>query len=308
MRNMCETMYLTAKDGKEVFVRMWKVTEPKATVQIIHGMNEHSGRYQEFAEFLNNAGFSVFATDHRGHGKTAKSPERVGYIDEAGFPAMVADEYQLLGQIQKIYPDGLPHFVLGHSMGSFITQRFIQLHGNAITGTILMGSCGYNGVVRLGKPVAKLVEKITGDARSEFLEKIIFSGYNHRTEKRTKYDWLASDPQVITTFMEDPYCAKTFPPSFYRHFLQWLQDIFVKEEVAKIPRELPLLLVAGKEDPVGLFGKGMEILAKQYQKHDTEQPTHIHYPKNRHKIIKKKKKAQVFQDILDWIATHLTRK
>lgn len=302
---MLETRYMTAVDGTAVFVRSWTIENPIGNVQVVHGMNEHGGRYDEFAVFLNTHGFNVYATDHRGHGATAGSVERIGYIKEVGFATMVSDEYQLLCEIKQAGDKELPHFLLGHSMGSFVTQRFIQLYGYELAGTILMGSCGYNSIVRIGRYAAILAEKVKKDAPSLLLEKLVFKGYNHRTEKRTTYDWLAADPTVVDTFIADPYCAHIFPPSFYHHFLQWLQDIFIPSEVAKIPKDLPLLLVAGAEDPVGLYGKGMEDLEKQYQKHGTKDLQLILYPESRHEILNDIEKEQVFSDILRWLQEHV---
>ena len=122
------TFHLPANDEHSIFIRNWAIEKPKAIVQLVHGMNEHSNRYNDFAIFLNQHGYSVYATDHRGHGQSALSIDQIGYIGENGFSKMVSDEHQLQQFIQAKYPNK-PHFIIGHSMGSFITQRYIQLFG-----------------------------------------------------------------------------------------------------------------------------------------------------------------------------------
>lgn len=299
-----DTFYLTASDGVEVFVRSWCVEAPKGVMQIVHGMNEHSGRYAEFAEFLNDWGYDVYATDHRGHGQTVGDPQKVGYIGENGFTLMVEDEEMLRQFIGEKYNHQIPQYILGHSMGSFIIQRFIQIYGDGLAGVILMGSCGYNNMAKMGRHVAKMIEKKNNDERSTFLEKVVMSSYNKKTKKETPYDWLASDPQVMKNFMADPYCAKVFPPSFYRQLLQWLVDIFDKDEIARIPKKLPLLLVAGTQDPVGLYGRGMLSLHIQYKNHGTEDLDMYLYEDSRHEVLNDVEKKQVMDDILTWLHQH----
>ena len=293
------TFYLTTADNHQTFVRNWTIEQPKAIVQIVHGMNEHSKRYDEFARFLNDKGFTVYATDHRGHGHSALDEERVGYIGENGFHLMVNDEHELFQHIHAQYPH-LPHFLLGHSMGSFIAQRYIQLYGHGLAGTVLIGSGGPRGDFKLGERLSEIIEKATGDKRIKTLDRIIFNGYNSRFIKRTGFEWLANDTDVINRFLSDPYCGHIFPPSFFRQFLNFMQFIFRHEEVEKVPASLPILILSGSNDPVGQYGKGTEKLFKQYQSIGVENLTYKLYPDERHEILNDFNRHRIFEDILVW--------
>ncbi len=298
------TFYLTTADNHQTFVRNWPIEHPKAIVQIVHGMNEHSNRYDEFARFLNGKGFTVYATDHRGHGHSALDEERVGYIGENGFHLMVSDENELFQYIQSQFPH-TPHFLLSHSMGSFIAQRYIQLYGQELAGVILIGSGGPRSDLKLGALVAEMIEKANGDQRMKTLDKIIFNGYNSRFIKKTGFEWLANDPAVINSFLSDPYCGHIFPPSFFRQFLNFMQLIFKNEEVKKVSTSLPILILSGSNDPVGQYGKGTDKLYKQYQSIGHTNLNYMLYPDERHEILNDFNRHQVFEDILHWLNEQL---
>ena len=295
------TEYLKMDDGVRIFFRMWEVEQPRALVQIIHGMDEHSERYRAFAAFLNTYGITVFATDHRGHGYTAGSLEKVGYIGEDGFEKMVADERVIQLYMQERCGKQLPVFMLGHSMGSFITQRFIQQHGETLAGAILVGSCGYNSAVKMGKIAAAFSERIKRDEYSKVLEGLIFRGYNKKTAKRTMFDWVAADDAVVDAYLADPYCGNGFPPSFYRQFMVFLTTIFEAEHTMKVPKDLPIYLLSGAEDPVGLYGKGVLRLYAQYRQLGIKSLDMKLYEKSRHEILNDIEKEMVYRDVITWI-------
>ena len=300
------TFYLTTADNHQTFVRNWLIEHPKAIVQIVHGMNEHSNRYDEFARFLNEKGFTVYATDHRGHGHSALDEERVGYIGENGFHLMVNDENELFHHIQAQLPH-TPHFMLGHSMGSFIAQRYIQLYTHGLDGVILLGSGGPRSDLRLGALVAEMIEKANRDQRMKTLERVIFNGYNSRFIKKTGFEWLANDPTVINNFLSDPFCGHIFPPSFFRQFLNFMQLIFKDEEVKKVSTSTPILILSGSNDPVGQYGKGTDKLFKLYQSIGLTNLNYKLYPDERHEILNDFNRHQVFEDILHWLDQQLTR-
>ncbi|WP_052343561.1 alpha/beta hydrolase [Bacillus massiliigorillae] len=301
---MSTTFHLTAHDNHKIFVRYWHVDEPKAVVQIVHGMNEHSERYHEFAYYLNQAGYCVYATDHRGHGNSALHADRIGYIGENGFEEMVNDEKVLFDYIQStnLY---LSHFILGHSMGSFITQRYIQLYGNELAGALLIGSGSHRWDMQIGATIANIYEKLTKDKRSKSLEKLVFNGYNSRFENRTGYEWLANDSVIVDEYIKDPYCAHVFPPSFFRQFLTFLNRIFQEDYISQVPVTLPLYILSGENDPVGQFGKGVERLYQQYKQIGCNDVNYKLYPGGRHEILNDFDKLEVFQDIRIWLDCHI---
>ncbi|GBU10836.1 hydrolase [Erysipelotrichaceae bacterium] len=296
-----ETRYLTSHDGTQIFIRIWVIPMPKAIIQIVHGMAEHSERYCDFAASCNAAGFSVYATDHRGHGQTVKNARDFGYIGENGFENMVEDEFALLNDVQTKIAGEIPYFILGHSMGSFLVQRFIQKHSENIAGALIIGSTGYNKNTRLGQKVAALFEKITKDKPSRLLEKIIFTGYNSKTAKKTDFDWLATDETVVANYITDDFCGNTFPPSFYNQLMAFLGKIADINERRQILPNFSIFILSGAADPVGLYGKGVQELFWQYEDVGLTNITMKIYPKSRHEILNDIEKAEVYDDIKNWI-------
>ncbi|MFS0781671.1 alpha/beta hydrolase [Bacillus sp. 1P06AnD] len=300
---MADSFYMAGAKGKQIFVRKWGSEHPKSVIVIMHGMNEHSKRYSSLAECLNQRGHTVFAADLRGHGKTADSIEKIGFLDEHGFQHIMEDICILIENVQKEYPKK-PVFLIAHSMGSFIAQRFIQLYGNRIDGAVLVGSGGKRPDAKAGAFMASVLKKWNGDKRSTFLEKLIFFGYNARFEKRTSYDWLSRDQRIVDDYISDPYCAHVFPPSFYVQFLTLIQQIAEPKNVNKVSNALPLLIISGSQDPVGKYGKSVSKLVRQYEKHGMEDLKYTLYPNGRHEILNELNKDEVMEDISNWLDMH----
>lgn len=292
--------YMEANDGKQIYVREWLPHEAKAVVQIMHGMNEHSGRYADFAAFLNQNGYAVYADDHRGHGMTAGSSGEFGYIGENGFEHMLEDQLMLTKTAKEKHP-GLPFYILGHSMGSFLAQRYMQLNGKNISGAILVGSDGNRKDIPLGILVAGLVERFNNDKRWRGIERIVFKGFNSRFEKRSRFEWIASDSEVVDAYLNDPFCGHVFPPSFYHQFLSFMKLLFDPEQAAQIPTELPVLILSGEEDPVGEFGKGVQRLYQQFSDAGAEDLGFKLYRNVRHEILNDASRQSVYEDVVSWL-------
>ncbi|MGN1402170.1 MAG: lysophospholipase [Bacillus sp. (in: firmicutes)] len=297
--------FFNASDGKSIFVRGWIIDNPKATVQLLHGMNEHSGRYEEFAAILNRNGYNVYAADHRGHGVTAESLEKIGFIGENGFQKMVNDQLQLTKIIREKHPD-TEIFIIGHSMGSFLSQRYLQvMEPGTISGTILIGSDGNKKVVKLGKYVAALFDAVTSDSRSRAMEKIVFRGFNERFEKRSRFEWLSADSKVVDAYLNDPYCGHVFPIGFYRQFLTFLEEIFKVENVERVDPKNPVLIISGQDDPVGEYGDGIKRLYKQYKENGQLDVAMKLYPHSRHEILNDYCRSDVYHDTVKWLNGHI---
>ena len=245
-------------DGKTIFVHEWAdVENPKAVVQIIHGMAEHGARYDKFARMLNAHGYVVVADDHRGHGNT--DPDTLGYCKGNMFADTVRDE----GEITKYYQEryaGLKYFVFGFSYGSFITQSYIGKYGDLIDGAVIGGSNKKKDIeVYAGAVVAALNHK---KKPAKLLEKLSFGAYEKKFEDR---EWLSCNPQNNAAYRADKYCSFTCSYRFYADFFKGLKKLYTKRYANSVPKDLPLLLIAGKDDPVGNMGKGVEKLCKFYR-------------------------------------------
>lgn len=273
-------MIFKSFDKKNIYVREWAVESPRAVVQIIHGMVEHSGRYDAFAEYLNGHGFYVVADDHRGHGKTDE--KHLGYDKRDMFENTLADEKLITDLYQKKFTN-LPYFVLGHSYGSFLTQRYLADYGERVDGVILAGSNYQKGAeVTLGLIVAKLGCLFTEQKPAKLIEKLSFGAYN---KKFTEGEWLSADEESNARYHADPLCSFTCSYRFYADFFHGLGKLYTAEYCRKLRSDLPLLLVAGADDPVGKMGKGMEKLYKFYKENGVRQVTLKLFDHSRHEFL-----------------------
>lgn len=272
-------MIFKSFDGKEIFVREWtQVREPKAVVQIVHGMAEHSGRYDAFAGFLNERGYVVVADDHRGHGYTDR--DTLGYCKGQIFFDTVKDEAALTDFYKKVYP-GLKYFIFGFSYGSFITQRYISDYGEKADGAILGGSSYKKDFeVYLGSFVARLKgEKLP----AKLIEKLSFGAY---AKKFDDGEWLSNDSENNKKYAEDPLSGFTCSNNFYRDFFKGLKSLYTKSYIAGLPKDLPLLLVSGEKDPVGGMGEGVKKLYRFYtEKAGMENVSIVLFENGRHEFL-----------------------
>ncbi|ACA44254.1 alpha/beta hydrolase [Clostridium botulinum] len=295
------------REGTKINVYKWEPDNKqdiKAVIQISHGMAETANRYEGLASYLNEAGYIVYANDHRGHGKSALSLDQLGYLgEEDGFMSMVEDVHAL-NTIIKEENKGLPVFLLGHSMGSFISQRYIQLYGQELNGVILVGTNGNQGsLINMGILVAKLEMRFKGRRhKSNLLNNLSFGGYNKKFEpNRTEFDWLTRDEKEVDKYIKNEYCGTIFPASFYHDFLKGLKSIWKEENKNKIPINLPIFIIAGDKDPVGNFGKGILNLYNFYKSIGVVDVNYKLYKEGRHEILNEINKREVFQDVLNWI-------
>ncbi len=250
-------MIFNSFDGKEIYVHEWtQVDEPKGVVQIVHGMVEHGARYEEFARFLNGHGYIVVADDHRGHGETDR--DTLGYCKGNMFYDTVTDEGAITDYYREKYP-ALRYFVLGFSYGSFLTQSYLSRYGDKIDGAVIAGSNYKKDFeVYLGSFVSHLAP---AKKAAKFIEKQSFGAYS---KKFRDGEWLSIDEENNAKYHADPYCSFTCSNRFYRDFFKGLKSLYTKKYIAGLPKDLPVLLVSGKDDPVGDMGKGVEKLHAFY--------------------------------------------
>lgn len=296
--------YFSDSSGKNIYVNKWvdESIVPKAVVQISHGMAEHSLRYDDFAKFLNKHGFIVYANDHRGHGKT--SPDELGYMGEGdAFNLILENVNDLTTIIKKENPD-LPVYLLGHSMGSFISLRYSQLYGNNIDGLILSGSNGNQKFIfKIGEIIAKReMDKYGPKAKGYKMEKLSFGAFNgYFKPNKTNFDWLTRDENIVNQFIADPLCGNAHSNSYYYYLLKGLRTNHKKENLEKIPKNLPILIVSGEADPVGLMGKGVKRLYNSLVEIGINSVYIKLYKNARHEILNELNKDEVFDDILKFL-------
>lgn len=278
---------------------------PVGVLMIIHGMAEHRKRYDDFATFMANNGYITIIYDQRGHGDTAGSLENVGYMSDIdNFNVLVEDAKCVNDKIRELYPS-LPIYLLGHSMGSFVSQRYIELYGKTINGVVLSGSNYVKGLLfSMGRTLAKLVVTFKGRKhKSKLLDKMSFGSYNKAFKpNRTQFDWLSENEENVDKYIADEYCGGLFTCSYFMDLLGGFKNIIKNFEI--VPSELPIFIIAGSMDPVGNASKGPNKLYENYLKDGMNDVEKKLYEGKRHEILNESNKEEVYNDVLSWIQKH----
>ena len=295
--------YDSAGAGRIHACRWTPPGEVRGVVQIVHGIAEHVERYGDFAEFLNVRGFLVVAEDHMGHGGSIGKTGSQGYFD-GGWDAAVRDTVHLTRQTMEEFPD-VPYFLLGHSMGSFLTRTvMIRCPELKLSGVILSGT-GWQPIPKLkaGRLTAAAVAKKTGERNpSEKLQGLVFGGYNRRVEhRRTEFDWLSRDSQQVDRYIADPLCGFVASAGLIRDMLGGMAYNEKKEHLERMNRKLPVFFVAGSDDPVGSYGEGVKRSAKAFREAGMERVGVKLFPLCRHEILNEINRAEVYETLMRWI-------
>jgi alpha-beta hydrolase superfamily lysophospholipase len=298
-------------DGEKIFTYRWmpdNASSIKGVVQIAHGMAEHAKRYDRFAEALTKAVYAVYANDHRGHGKTAGAQERAGYFaDENGWAKVVEDMHTLTGIIKKECPKK-PLFLFGHSMGSFLSRHYAMLYAGELAGLILSGTGGDPGALgKIGLFIASIEAKLKGKkAKSEMMTKLSFGAFNSAFKpNRTDYDWLSRDNAEVDKYVNDAWCGRVFTTGFFCDMLGGIGYINKKENIANIPKSLPIYLFSGAKDPVGTNTKGVTQAYKALKDAGVGDLNLKFYDDGRHEMLNEINRDEVFKDVITWLNKHV---
>lgn len=300
-----QEIYYPSSDGKtNIHACIWPAQgETKAVLQIIHGMAEYAERYASFAEYLNGFGITVCAEDHLGHGKSVADESAYSYFAESkGYAPVLADIRSLTGIVRQKY-EGVPYFVLGHSMGSFFCRKYISLYGSELSGAIVMGT-GFKGKAVTGsaKFMTRLVAAFKGwKHKSKFIDNLAFGAYNKKFEKRTAFDWLSADPKNVDNYIADNLCGITFTCNAFFGLFSVLGEACKKSTFKNTDKKLPVYLVAGSDDPVGDFSRGVVKVYERYQKAGVKDVSLTLYRGARHEILNDYCAPQVYEDVKEFI-------
>lgn len=300
--------FLSTTGSHRLHVCLWEPSGiPKGILQISHGMCEYILRYAPFAQWLANQGWVVAGADHLGHGSTALSQEDLGYFQPQDPSRQVVEDLWAVSRwVREQYPH-LPLFLLGHSMGSFLARRYAMTYGDSLAGLILMGTGNQpRGLIRAGLVLCSLIGTFRGERyRSSLLYKMTLGSYNRPfAPARTSCDWLSKNPENVDRYLQDPLCQFRFTVNGYRTLLETLDYIENPQNIARLPRRLPILLVSGAKDPVGDMGKGVLQVYRSY-KAQCAPVAYKLYPGLRHEILNEKESSQVYRDLLHWLNSQL---
>lgn len=276
----------------------------KATLLIIHGMQEHSGRYTEIATYFADHGLAVLTYDHLGHGKSVKDKKDIGFFQLDRPDEKLISDAEAMGEyLHQHYPD-VPHFILGHSMGSFVTRCLLQKSSGKFNGAIIVGTGGPLAGISLIKSYLSLANKITPH-HPTYLNTLFNIVNNKRFRKDKDFSdtsWLSLNPVNRKSFTEDELCGLPFTNNAFYALFSIYKKATARNWTVSIPKSFPFLFISGQNDPIGDFGKGV-IQTVNLLKQDGFKDVNTNiYPEMRHEILNEVIRKEVLNDIYQWIS------
>jgi alpha-beta hydrolase superfamily lysophospholipase len=300
------SLHFASVTGPQIFARQWLPDYPqvRAAVLIAHGAAEHSGRYERVATVLTQAGYAVYAVDHRGHGQTAGSLANAGNAGPDGFNGMIRD-LKIIADLIRTKHVATPLFILGHSMGAALAQRFIQLHGELLGGVILSGSPGIrSNLEQVATYTAQLAQGDKAEQVSE-LFKQSFASFNEGLGPiKNGYEWLSRDADEVQKYVDDPWCGFPFNNRLVAEMSECAVVAAQAANIANISKSLPIFFFAGTHDRVGGNGENINRLALLYRESGVANVQVTLYPEGRHEMLNETNRDQVHRDLIAWLQKH----
>lgn len=290
-------MYLYP-DNRKIYINIWDtVINPKGIIQIIHGMSEYGARYEQFAHYLNLKGYIVVANDHYGHGKSVEN--FYGELSSKGFYTLIEDEVFISNFLHEQY--NLPVHIMGHSMGSFISQFLMLKDLDYVNSFTLLGS-NYtrNFKTYFGIKIVNFVSCFRNKKEDYFIDKLMFGSFNKRFERRTKFDWLSKNRRNVDAYIKDSHCGQVYPTLFYKSFLKAIYDLNISSRFNKISNKRSLLILSGASDPVGQYSKGVMRLNDFFERNNFKVQFKL-YDSLRHELLNENEKVIIYEEILNFI-------
>ena len=305
------TEFLSADGRSKIHVAKWlpESGEPVAVLQMIHGMVEYIERYEPFAEYLTEKGFAVIGHDHIGHGASVPDPSRWG-IMEGKHPSdtMVEDIYQTYLLVKETYPD-LPHFIMGHSMGSYMLRKFLSVKAQELagcSGAIIMGTGTESNVkIAMGKVILHVIAAFhSWEYRSSFAAGLMYGAPYKEfdvTGAEPRKSWLTKDIKIVESYYDDPACSFTFSLSGYKALLEATSFDNSQKHINCMRKDLPVIFVSGDRDPVGNLGEGVRAAYEKFRAAGLSDVSMKLYKDDRHEILNELDRQQVYEDLYGWM-------
>ncbi len=281
----------------------WLPDQVEAVMIIIHGMAEHGARYESFANQLNKEGIAVYAPDLRGHGKTAGSIEMLGYKEDGDFFGKTIGDIRTLHDKIKEEHSNKPVFILGHSMGSFLSRAYSSVHGEELSAMVLSGTGGDPGFLgQVGHFIAKLISMFGKKKESPFMKNLSFGKFNDGFKPaRTDFDWLSRDEKTVDKYIADPYCGSTFTSGFWVDLLKGLKYVNSVQAYNTTPDDLPIYMFSGANDPVGNKGLGVKEVYEAYEAYGAKNIFIKLYTDARHEMLNETNHEEVKDELITWL-------
>ena len=277
--------------------------EVKGVLQLVHGMQEYIMRYDKTAEYFASRGYAVVGHDHIGHGQSITMETDLSTFPAGASDFLPEDVHTLQKMTREKYPD-VPYFILGHSMGSFVVRKYIYLYGADVDGAMIMGT-GYFGstLLSVGRKLTATIGRRKGrNYVSGLVRNMGFMGYNKGFEPAGfGLDWLCSNVAVQEAYKNDPLCGIDFTVGAYNEMFRMITDIEKPENIAKMPKDLPVMFLAGEKDPVGQQTKGVKKVAELFSQAGMENVSVVLYPGLRHEVLNEEEGDRVRGDMLNFM-------
>ena len=302
-----QTFIFTAPDDQQIYCHRWPVDSPRGIVQLVHGGAEHAGRYQALAMALNERGYTVYAEDHRGHGRTGEINTKLGDMGEANAFERVCDDVLALGRRAKTENPELPLIIIGHSLGSLITQRLLLQHSDEYAAAVLSGSPDITAIAAGAELVHDEVERVGRDQVSEVLDAATVDNFASAiADSKTPFDWLSRDEEQVRLYAEDPWCGYALCAGVWQDLIAaMLVTTEVPAVSATLRRDLPIYILSGSDDPVHDEWRAIDRLENNYRDCGLQDVTVKNYPGGRHEMFNETNREQVVDELLEWLETKL---
>ena len=297
-----ETFPLPSVAGKPLRAYLWPVENPRAVVQLVHGMAEHMGRYDRLARALNEAGYAVIGHDHLGHGPAAEQGDLGWFGPRNGWDHLIEDTRAVHEEALRRFP-GCKHALLGHSMGSFVAREYLIRYGGGLDAAILSGTGWHPAALcAAAKCLASLCGATSWKKQAPLVNKVGFGSYNKAFQpQRTEFDWLSRDEKEVDRYVADPLCGFLFTARGYFDMFDGLSRLARLPRLAAMPKDLPVYFLSGAMDPVGTQGAGVRAVAKQFADAGMRDVTVKLWDGGRHEMFNEINREEVTADLAAWL-------
>ena len=292
---------------------------PRAVVQLVHGMAEHIERYERFAGVLCDAGYAVCAEDHIGHGETAATAEDLGHIplnggidilleDMRALRQLMVGRYESRAAMSQLNPTPMTHVLFGHSLGSFMVRVYLTRWGDDVAAAVICGTGQQpRWLARAGNALCHVLARLRGERhRSALVDSLAIGAYSRAVKRaRTPQDWISYDDAVVDAYRADSRCGFMFTVGGYAAVTALASASQDSALARAIPQDIPMLFIAGADDPVGDCGTGVHRAVTEYRGLGMTQVDEIIYDGMRHEILNEPDHALVERDVLAWLKKHV---
>lgn len=304
-------LQLPTSDNHQIAVYHWPAVASKGVVHLLHGMAEHGARYEHLGNRLNEAGWSLVAHDHRGHGLSVSNEvDRGHYADSDGWNKVQADVATVQAWATSQHPK-VPNVLVGHSMGSFIALDYAIKNSAALDGLVLSSTdMKPHWFYRMMKPIFSFEKwRVGGRGTSPIIKALTFGKFAKQIPKRTTdFDWLSHDPVEVAKYIDDPLCGHDCTMQLWSDMIDALAQISSKPGISTLDKTLPVFVFCGSADPMNEFGKGARLMEKKLRKYHPEKLRFDHHEQGRHELLNDTQRDSITADLIEWLTQHAPKR